>query len=162
MARNSPREQVPTTRQQTSLTPSPVKNSGQPHRCWGVFKNNKYMENKKLQVGQILYEEVTQRGFPSRIRPRTISKIGKKYLYVEGDDRYPISIDTLMHENKNYSQYNFQLYLTEQEILDIRERGNLIEKLRKTFDWSSNKSGITLEQLRQISGILNPDIPSVK
>ena len=39
---------------------------------------------------------------------------------------------------------------TEQEILDKNERQHLIDKIRKTFDWQSNTTNFTLNQLRDV------------
>lgn len=41
--------------------------------------------------------------------------------------------------------HNFQLYRTRKEIEDINEMSSLRDKLRKHFDFSSNKNDDTLE-----------------
>jgi hypothetical protein len=60
----------------------------------------------------------------------------------------------LLYESKEYSQHNFQLYRTKQEILDRKERANLISKLKNHFDWQGNSSKNTLEQLRSAVDVL--------
>ena len=106
-------------------------------------------------VGQVLYRELSHRNAPTEIKEVVVSKIGKKYLYLTGwEERYPVNKDTLKYEDKNYSQSNFQLYRDKQEILDRKEKHNLLDKLQKHFNWSGNGSRNTLEQLRQAVEVL--------
>ena len=101
-------------------------------------------------VGQFLFREVFSRYSPTEIKSYKIEKIGKKFIYVKNLDKTPINIQDLKYENKNYSQNNIQFYLTEQEIFDKNERQNLIDKIRKSFDWQSNTTNFTLNQLRDV------------
>jgi len=101
-------------------------------------------------VGQFLFREIVSRYSPTEIKSYEIDKIGKKFIYVKGLDKNPINIQDLKYENRNYSQNNIQFYLTEQEILDKNEKQNLIDKIRKSFDWQSNTSNFTLNQLRDV------------
>ena len=101
-------------------------------------------------VGQFLFRELVSRYSPPEIKSYEIEKIGKKFIYVKTLDKTPINIEDLKYENKNYSQNNIQFYLTEQEILDKNERQNLIDKIRKSFDWQSNTTNFTLNQLRDV------------
>ena len=101
-------------------------------------------------VGQFLFREVFSIYSPTEIKSYEIEKIGKKFIYVKNLDKTPINIEDLKYENKNYSQNNIQFYLTEQEILDKNERQHLIDKIRKTFDWQSNTTNFTLNQLRDV------------
>lgn len=106
-------------------------------------------------VGQILYLERSNRNAPSEIEEVTVQRIGKKYFYLNGwEERYPIGKENLLYESKEYSQHNFQLYRTKQEILDRKERANLISKLKAHFDWHGNSSKNTLEQLRSAVDVL--------
>ena len=113
------------------------------------------MKKEDLSVGVKLYEEEFRRGAEATIAERTVTKIGNKLFEVDNDDRNKFNISTLEYVNKEYSQYKRQLYLSEQEILDRRERGIRIQKLRRAFDWGSSQSEYTLEQLREASKILN-------
>jgi hypothetical protein len=106
-------------------------------------------------VGQVLYREKSRRNEPSEIVEVTVGKVGKKYFYLTGwEERYPINKETLKHEDKNYSQSNFQLHRDKQEILDRKEKSSLLDKLQKHFNWSGNGSRNTLEQLRQAVEVL--------
>jgi len=106
-------------------------------------------------VGQTLYREIYNRNAPNEIKEVVVGKIGKKYFYLtDWEDHYPINKENLCYEDKNYSQNNFQLYRDKQEILDCRERANLLDKLKKHFDWSGNSNKNTLEQLRVVVDVL--------
>ena len=108
-----------------------------------------------IVVGQVLYCEESRRNAPFEIKEYTVKRIGKKYFYLDGHkEKYPVDKDTLFHNNKEYSQFNFQLYRDKQEILDRREKYDLYDKLRKHFDWSGNIKDNTLEQLRLAVEIL--------
>lgn len=109
-----------------------------------------------MEVGQKLYRERFNRNSPTDIQEVTISRIAKKYIYLEGwDERYPVNKETLKYEHKVYSQHNFQLYRDKQEILDRRERSKLLDLLQKHFNhWSGGCSKNSLDQLRQVAEIL--------
>lgn len=117
-------------------------------------ENNKSTEAKHVLpavfVGQFLFREVFSRYSLTEIKSYEIEKIGKKFIYVKNLDKNPINIKDLKYKNKNYSQSNIQFYLTEQEILDKNERQNIIDKIRKSFDWQSNTTNFTLNQLRDV------------
>lgn len=116
-------------------------------------------ENKIIQtivIGQKLYREDSRRNAPVEIVEETVSKVGKKYFYLTGwEERYPISKENLKYEDKNYTQNNFQLYASKEEILDRREKNRLVNLLKKHFSWSTSGADNTLEQLRQVVEILN-------
>ena len=105
-------------------------------------------------VGMKLYREIFSRHSPTEIKEYTVSKIGKKYFYLEENDRYAIGKETMKYVDKVYGQSNFQLYLTKQEILHNGEIRVLFDKIRKAFDCSYNRSNYTLEQLREASKVL--------
>lgn len=106
-------------------------------------------------VGQVLYREKSIRNGPSEIQEVTVSKIGKKYFYLTGaGEQFPINIKTLEFTDKIYSQFNFKLYRSKQEILDIKEKSVLRYKLQQHFNLFGNCSKNTLEQLRQAVEVL--------
>ena len=106
-------------------------------------------------VGQVLFKEIQRRGDPSEIVEVTVGKIGRKYFYLKGhDERYPVDKETLLHTNKDYSQCNFKLYRSKQEILDKREKKRLVDVLRNHFHWSGNSDANTLEQLQKVVEVL--------
>ena len=116
------------------------------------------MKKEDIFVGMKLYEvdsRYCHDNSKNEISERTITKIGNKLFEVDNSDRCKFNIETLKYVNKEYSQSNRQLYFSEQEILDQRERGTLIQKLRKAFDWGGPQLQCTLEQLREVTKILN-------
>ena len=113
------------------------------------------LSDKSVFVGQTLYRETYNRDAPGEIKEFVVSKIGKKYFYLIGwENRYPINKESLRYEDKNYTQRSFQLYRNKQEILDRRERADLLNRLKKHFDWSGNSNKNTLEQLRIAADVL--------
>lgn len=104
-------------------------------------------------VGMKLYRELSYRNSPTEIKEYTVSKIGKKYFYLEEADRYAINKETLKYEDKVYSQSNFQLYRAKEEIEQRWEMNRLYDKVQKRFSHYSHRT-VTLEQLRQIAQIL--------
>jgi len=105
----------------------------------------------ELKVGQILYKEKKDhRGNFTGIEVYEIEKIGNKYFYLKGN-RFSgegINKKTLAYESVNYSQFSYQMYLTEQEIVDKHERLKLIDLIRRNFEWGSKANNFTLEQLQ--------------
>jgi len=104
-------------------------------------------------VGQVLFREVSSRYTERHITEHTVTKVGKKYFECT-DLRDKITISNLMHENKVYSQSNYQMYRTKQEILDKNEMSKLYNTIQKSFSHYTNSSKYTLEQLRQIADIV--------
>ena len=104
-------------------------------------------------VGQVLFREVSSRYTDWHITEHKVTKIGKKYFECEGL-RDKITIATLMHENKVYSQSNYQMYRTKQEILDKNELNKLYNNIQKTFSHYNHNKNFTLEQLRQVADIV--------
>jgi hypothetical protein len=116
------------------------------------------MEKKieDIQVGQIVFREFHHRGQPVEIKPYTVTKVGKKYFYLNNDDRYPIGKDDLMHRDKMYTQSNFQVYRTEQEITERQEKAELIQKIKSFCDDCKGEiKHCTLEQIKQISAAID-------
>lgn len=107
----------------------------------------------KLEVGQTLYKEVHFRNDAPFIKQVKITSIGRKYFYVDSDERHPIEITSLKYTSKNYSQHNFTLKLTENEILECWESNKLYNKIRLLFQAYKNPN-LTLDQLKQIDKII--------
>lgn len=114
------------------------------------------MKHEKIKEGDVLYELVQRRNQPPQIEKRTVSKVGRVYFYTDDDNwnRNPYRVDTLRYEDKRYSQYDRQLYRTEQEIKDYLEYGNLKDEMRKAFT-SFSMPNYTLDQLRRIKSIID-------
>lgn len=108
------------------------------------------MKTEKIFAGQILYLE-TKTG----AEEVKVAKVGKKYFYLEGpNSRLPVDKQTLQHTDRDYSQRNFQLYFSEKDVLERKEKETIYRKLMKHFDWSGNIANHTLEQLCSVSEIL--------
>lgn len=102
-------------------------------------------------IGQTLFCIPNSRGLASTRPEYVVSKIGKKYFYVEGNDRLKFDKETLKHTDNVYSQNNIQLYRSVQEIMDIRERERLYATIREYFSYYRGKS---LSMLREIMAII--------
>lgn len=109
---------------------------------------------KDLKAGTKVYREVFSRNNPPRIKECTITRIGRSYFYLDGNDKTAVDLSTLYHEHKNYSQLSFQVYLTEKEITDKWEESELYSKVKKFFDGYNSKV-VELEKLKEIAKILN-------
>ena len=102
-------------------------------------------------IGQRLFCFANLRGSISTRTEYVVSKIGKKYFYVEENDRLKFDKETLQHIDNVYSQNNVQLYRTEQEIQDMKERKSLYDTVREYFSYDRGKS---LSMLREIMSII--------
>lgn len=112
------------------------------------MSNDKKPNLPAIVVGQILYRELK-----TSIKEYTVTKVGRKYLECANlEDK--ISIDTLKYENKNYSQSNYQMYRSKQEILDKNEMNSLFSKIKHSFSDYTHNGKFTIEQLRQIADIV--------
>lgn len=121
--------------------------------------------SKQIQVGTVLYREMTGRNAGTQIKEEVVKRIGAKYIYLDGySERYPVDRQTLQHVSKEYCQNNFQLYLTKEEILDRREKGRLFDLFETHFSWRNGSKGRTntIEQLRAAAEILGIEIDKNK
>lgn len=105
----------------------------------------------QIFIGMKLYRENYNRNQPVTVSEHTITKIGRKYFEIDNNDRYKIEIETLHYNDKIYTQNNFQLYRSEQEIRDKNERIELYRLIRTHFDYSQKN---TLQDYRKIAEIL--------
>ncbi len=83
----------------------------------------------------------------------TVSKIGKKYFYVEENRNYRFDSKTLTHSVPGYSQSNFTLFTNKQDLLDEQERCELFNKIKSHLN-SSYSPKDSLTKLREIALIL--------
>lgn len=106
-----------------------------------------------VYLGQVLYRERSNRYSKEiEITEHTVTKIGRKYFEATGlNDK--INIENLTYESKMYSQHNYKLYLSKQEILDKNEANELYNKIQHLFSHYSNRS-FTLEDLRSVAKIV--------
>ncbi len=110
------------------------------------MKNNIH----NLQVGQTVYRPTKE----LNAIPLIIKSIGNKYFEVEGS-RDKIELSTLNYSNKEYIQWGYQLYLTEQEIHDKKEYQKLYYNIKNIFGNFGINENITLDQVKRINKILN-------
>lgn len=90
-----------------------------------------------------------------------ISKIGRKYFYVsrrENDrDPYKVDLKTMRGETDTGWGYRCRVYLSKQEILDIREKGRLLAFIEAFFRNHLNSRSLSLETLREIAKHLHKE-----
>jgi len=104
-------------------------------------------------VGQILFKEVSTRDTERRITEHTVTKVGNKYFECT-DLRDKITISNLKHEDKVYSQHNYQMYKSKEEILEKNELIELYNSIKTAFSHYTHDQKFTLEQLRKITDVV--------
>ena len=113
------------------------------------------MSKDKPKVGDILYSlnvGNAARNTEQVLTPVEVTKVGRKYFYAgEGWRETQYHIDDWC-ENTNYSARSL-LYKTEQEWYDEKESTAICRYISKSFDYSRNKLGLSLDQLRRIEAI---------
>ena len=116
----------------------------------------------KPVVGQTLYSlniGNAARRHEQKLTPTIVRKVGRKYFSCSPLD-FPnwvteYALDT-WREKTQFCQ-NSALYADSREWEEEKEKSDILSYLRKTFDWSGHAShNITLDQLRAIKKILNP------
>lgn len=109
----------------------------------------------ELKIGKKVFIPVYDRNSEPRIRESTITKIGRKYFYLDNDEKNnPVFIGDNTYHCKDYCQFDFTVYESEKEITDMWESKILGEKISKFFSWSGNYKKITLDQLKEIEKII--------
>lgn len=112
---------------------------------------------KNLQVGQKVYLKLVSyigeyNNFETRIKEAKITKIGRKYIYVDvGNPPLRFYLGSLLE----VTPYNveWQLHVNKQDILDNFEAERILKKISKLIVW--NKCKLPLEQLRRIEKIID-------
>ncbi len=122
--------------------------------------------HEPVKVGDVLYREVHHRGNPSKIVPVTVTRIGRKYLYVTDefgrvDDDHSVDKMTLYHRS-DYVPVSFQLYRSREEIIYKHRRNKLWSELSKVFRAHGIPEHITLDQLTDIARILGIELTEVE
>lgn len=114
------------------------------------------MKKSDITIGMKFYRNMYNpwRSKTSKeIKELTVETIGNKYMKMNNGDK--VTIETLRHDDKVYSQHSYQLYLTPNEIEDMRERDMLLSIIKAFFAYE-NTNGLSLEQLRTIKEIVRP------
>lgn len=119
----------------------------------------------KIKVGQELYIIPVGnlvRPYGKNVRKGVVTKVGRKYLYVEiegvycGEDGARFNKKTLRSE----SEYNspWLAFRSMQEIEDREEVSQLHDEFRQFFGWGGKSRELTLEQLRRIKAIIDEEM----
>ena len=109
----------------------------------------------EIKVGDILYKEEWHRNEPATIKEVKVAKVGRTFFYLEGYlERYQVRKEDLTHENKVYSQANFTLYRTKEEIEQKNLRRDLWADIRQKVSSTYNSEQFALEEIQQIANIL--------
>jgi hypothetical protein len=111
----------------------------------------------KIEIGTTFYRLLTKRDGTSTIVEYTVTSVGKKYFYCDDNSRQKFDITTLFYKDAQYSQDNIQLYRSAQEILDLEEANRLFADIRYNINYNKKASSFTLQQLIDITAILNHD-----
>lgn len=113
------------------------------------------MNKADITVGMTFYMNVPDRrgNDSNEIRELTVDKVGNKYMEMSNGDR--VTIETLKHEDHVYTQNEYKLYLTRQEIEDIWETNRLREKVRRLFFQYGVSHKIPVNQLKAIIEIID-------
>lgn len=86
------------------------------------------------------------------VRECTISKVGRKYIYVKELSYSRFFKEGLLEDPGGYNS-KYQAYLTLQDYKDKVEKEDLYSSIRKHF--KAYSPSLTLEQLRSIDKIIN-------
>jgi len=108
--------------------------------------------NIKPKQGDTLYLDVTKVSKEPKSKAVTVTKVGRRYLYIDTDVE-PFDIHDLRYTSTVNCDYNLQLYRTEQEIHDMHQlvylRGVIYHEVMQ------NRHKLDIDQLQRISNILN-------
>lgn len=101
--------------------------------------------NQKIFLKPVM--NAARRG--EKVREVTITKVGRKYFYVDNCDKMRFFVNNLQQDGRGYSP-NWIGYLTLQEIENDVEFDRLCALLRKKFT-AFGKIDISLENIRKIA-----------
>lgn len=107
-----------------------------------------------MKVGQTVYLKCIRsvKKYNKEMKESRISKIGKKYFYLEDIEYGRFFIESMKQDNGKYSS-KYMAYLSIQEIEDKKEAERLHNKFKELFSgWTTN---ITLSKLKEIDKIIN-------
>jgi hypothetical protein len=112
------------------------------------------MKKQDLKIGMSLFSCMGIRGRYTGIKEYKVKSIGVKYFYVEGIDE-KFNISNLKHEEKDYWQWNIQLYTSAKEIEDYQETKKLKREIDGFFIFSPQRE-LSIDELRSIHQIIFP------
>jgi len=90
--------------------------------------------SEEIQVGTVLYREMTGRNAGTKIKEEVVKRIGAKYIYLDGySERYPVDRKTLQHVSKEYCQTIFNYTLQKRRFLTDAKRVGFLTCLNLIF-----------------------------
>lgn len=103
-----------------------------------------------ITEGQLVFLEPLGNAarYSKEIKRCTVSKVGRKYFHVGIYGKFELG--TLMHDNGDYSP-QYKVHLSEQGILDDRERNAAYHRLEHEF---RGRRTLSLDQLKRIEQIV--------
>lgn len=104
-----------------------------------------------LKVGDVLYRSSEY----GAVTEHTVTSIGNKYFYCNGNKSVPYSLEDMWYRGINYSGGNHRLYVSELEIKEEQESAQMELAIRKQFDFCCCGTGLTHHQLSRIVAIIN-------
>ena len=109
------------------------------------------MKKADITPGMIFYKVKTNwRSSTKEIEELTVVSVGNKYMEMSNRDK--VTIETLTHEDRDYTQHQYKVYLTRQEIEDVFEANDLKRVISEFFRYSVK---LSLEQLRSVKKIID-------
>lgn len=116
---------------------------------------------KKPIVGQVLYSlniGNAARRCEQKLTPMVVTRVGRKRFYCVPQEfpwhrEIAFFLADWSHDAGGYFP-DYQLYETEQDWLDSKERSDLAKFISKSFEYGRNTMGVSLENLRAIRAII--------
>lgn len=111
------------------------------------------MKNNDIKVGQKIYLKPIggQAWRTNKIKEGIVSKVGKKYFYLEGFYQKRFFIENLRHDAGDYTA-NWQGYFSLEEIENEKEQIRLFSFISERFRHYSTP--LSLEKLQAIYNII--------
>ena len=108
----------------------------------------------ELEIGKMVYLKPmgNQARYSKEIEEAKVSKIGRKYFQIVGNDRSRFSIEEMLHDGGQYSP-QWQVYFSKKEIEDEIRCSELNKKISDIFHFGNSE--LTLKQLEEIDLIAN-------
>ena len=121
---------------------------------------------KKPKVGDTLYlvnEGINVRRYAREPKNAVVAKVGRKYIYIEGDGYATRQKFSLAHTGDRYTcddnlvTSSWTLYESQKAYEDMRDAERLLGTIRRLFGDYGPNPAFTLTNLREIATILGLD-----
>lgn len=115
------------------------------------------MSMKAPKVGQVIYSlnvGNTTRHREQKLTPVTVTKVGRKYFYIEEDWR---SAKFYIRDWREFTEYvsRHRLYESPKEWEDEKEITDICREIAKAFEYGGNRKGLSLLALRSIKRFID-------